>query len=126
MGSIQIPYTKVILTVFLVGFALFFFYDYRATKSELTEKKAQLMAMSSQIEEQNKAIQTLEVDVNTYKKQQPQVIEKVVTKYKNVQVVDNTCEAKLSAIYSAQQVFYNSAQESSPYTSLSLFNKGGK
>lgn len=123
MGSIQIPYAKVILAVFLVGIALFFFYDYRATKSELTEKKAQLMVLSTQIEEQNAAIKSLEVDVSTYKEQQPKVIEKVVTKYKNVQVVDNTCEAKLSAIYAAQQVFYNTSVEASPYTNLSLLKR---
>ena len=86
-----------------------FVYDYKITKSALETKKAELIVVSEQIKTQNEAIEKLKIDVETYKNQKPQVIEKIVTKYQNIEVIKNnaTCEEKLSKLEEYVKVFYN-------------------
>lgn len=86
-------------------------YDYKETKARLEAKKAEVMIMSDKIKTQNDAIEALKLDVEVYKNKKPQIIEKIVTKYENIQVKDDTCEAKLEAIYEAQKLFFDSVNK---------------
>lgn len=85
---------KVCLILFVVIICLGFLYDYVSTKSELANKKAELVILSDRVNEQNEAIKNLELDVETYKNKQPEIVEKIVTKYQTVVETKtiNTCE----------------------------------
>lgn len=69
---------------------------------ELTEKlynnKAVLDFQSKQIEQQK-------IDIEKYKNQKPIIKEKIITKYKDKVVYDNTCESKLKAYESLLETF---------------------
>lgn len=80
--------------------------SYANLKAELATSQDQVKVLSSTIEEQNKAIDELKLDVEKYKEQKPQIVEKIVTKYKNVEVKDTTCEETLKSIYNLQQEFF--------------------
>lgn len=90
-----------IISVALLGYSL---YD---TQKELLAKKTELVVVSSKLEEQNKAIESLKLDITKYKNQKPKVIEKIVTKYNEIKVKDDTCESYLEAIYNTQVEFFN-------------------
>ena len=68
-----------IISVALLGYSL---YD---TQKELLAKKTELVVVSSKLEEQNKAIESLKLDITKYK----------------------TCESYLEAIYNTQVEFFN-------------------
>lgn len=82
--------------------------DYTTSKAELQAKKAELLLLSHTIQEQNTAIKKLEIDVETYKNKKPQIVEKIVEKYKTTEVKDETCEAYMVAIYQDQLKFFDS------------------
>lgn len=104
---------KILAVLLVIGICAGFIYDYSQTKSYLQAKKAEIMIMSDKIKAQNDAIAGLKLDVETYKNKKPQIIEKIVTKYQNIEVKDNTCEAKLEAIHEAQKLFYQSINKNS-------------
>lgn len=96
----------------IIGFLIFsvlvgFLYDYIKAKTIISEKEAQIVLLSQAIEEQNKSINKLELDISNYKKQKPKIVEKIVEKYKTIKVKDNSCESYLNSIYEAQQLFFN-------------------
>lgn len=99
----------IVLGLAIIGIVGTFIYDYRLTKEQLEAKKAELLAASAQIKSQNEAIETLRLDVEAYKNKKPQIIEKIVTKYKEVPVVstDATCEEKWNSLRDYIRVFYN-------------------
>lgn len=94
--------------IFLIAFIVVvgFIYDYINTKTKLSDKEAQILLLSESIETQNKAIKDLELDISNYKKQKPKVVEKIVEKYKTINVKDDSCESYMKAIYEAQQSFF--------------------
>ena len=104
---------KILALLLVIGICAGFIYDYSQTKSNLQAKKAEIMIMSDKIKAQNDAIAGLKLDVEAYKNKKPQIIEKIVTKYQNIEVKDETCEAKLEAIHEAQKLFYQSINKNS-------------
>lgn len=99
---------KIITIAFLLGIVGFFIFDYQTVKNDLTRKRAEILIMNDKIQTQNEAIKALEIDVETYKNKKPQIIEKIVTKYQDIVVKDETCESQLEAIYESQRLFFNS------------------
>lgn len=99
----------IVLSCVILSAIGFFIYDYRLTKEQLETKKAELLAASAEIKSQNEAIEKLRLDVDTYKNLKPQIIEKIVTKYKEIPVVstDATCEEKWDSLRDYIRVFYN-------------------
>lgn len=85
-----------------------FVYDYTSSKVELQKRKDELVIMSAKVEEQNNAIKALEIDVETYKNKEPQVIEKIVTKYNKVVETKtiNTCENLSEGLYNLNSTFF--------------------
>lgn len=104
------PWIKITMVAFIVSIIAFLMWDYSNTKADLQAKKAELQMLSLHIEEQNNAIKALEIDIQAYKNKKPQIIEKIVTKYQEVQVKDNTCEAAMEAIFESQLKFFDSVQ----------------
>lgn len=102
---------KIAVVMFLLGIVVFFIFDYKNIKNELVVKKAEILIMSDRIASQNEHIGKLKIDVDTYKNKKPQIVEKIVTKYEEIEVKDETCEAKLDAIYEAQKVFFKSVNK---------------
>lgn len=84
-------------------------YEWRITKEQLETKKAELLAASAEIKSQNEAIEKLRLDVDTYKNKRPEIIEKIVTKYKEIPVAsgDATYEQKWESLENYVRVFYN-------------------
>lgn len=99
----------IILTTIIISALAFFVYDYNITKEQLETKKAELLAASAEIKSQNEAIEKLRLDVDTYKHKRPEIIKKIVTKYKEIPVVsiDATCEQKWESLENYVRVFYN-------------------
>lgn len=99
----------IVLALAVIGIIGAFIYDYQLTKEQLETKKAELLAASAQIKSQNEAIESLRLDVESYKNKKPQIVEKIVTKYKEVPVVstDATCEEKWNSLKDYIRVFYN-------------------
>lgn len=99
----------IVLALAIIGIIGAFIYDYQLTKEQLETKKAELLAASAQIKSQNEAIESLRLDVESYKNKKPQIIEKIVTRYKEVPVVstDATCEEKWNSLKDYIRVFYN-------------------
>lgn len=98
---------KIVVAIAIIGVITGFIIDYKMTKEKLETKKAELLAAYEQIKSQNDAIKKLEVDVETYKEKKPQIVEKVITKYQDVKVTDETCEAKLEALSAYAKLFYD-------------------
>lgn len=99
----------IVIATIIIGVVSALIYDYQLTKEQLETKKAELLAASEQIKSQNEAIESLRLDVESYKNKKPQIIEKIVTKYKEVPVVsqDATCEEKWNSLKDYIRVFYN-------------------
>lgn len=99
----------IVLALAIIGIVGAFIYDYQLTKEQLETKKAELLAASAQIKSQNEAIESLRLDVESYKNKKPQIVEKIVTRYKEVPVVstDATCEEKWNSLKDYIRVFYN-------------------
>lgn len=99
----------IVLALAIIGIIGAFIYDYQLTKEQLETKKAELLAASAQIKSQNEAIESLRLDVESYKNKKPQIVEKIVTRYKEVPVVstDATCEEKWNSLKDYIRVFYN-------------------
>lgn len=105
---------RIAVITFLLGIVAFFAWDYKTIKDDLVAKKAQVQLLSVTIEEQNEKITSMKIDVEAYKNKKPQLIEKIVTQYQEIQVKDETCEAKLDAIYEAQKVFFDAINKNQP------------
>lgn len=106
-----ISYSKgllIAISVIIVGIII---WDYVDTSIELESKKYELLILSDKMREQNEAIKSLSLDIEKYKNKKPQIVEKIVTKYNEIQVKDKTCEAYMKAIYDSQLVFYNRKQK---------------
>lgn len=99
----------IVLALAIIGIVGAFIYDYQLTKEQLETKKAELLASSAQIKSQNESIESLRLDVESYKNKKPQIVEKIVTRYKEVPVVstDATCEEKWNSLKDYIRVFYN-------------------
>ena len=97
---------RIVVAVMIVSVIAGFIYDYKLTKERLETKKAELIAAYEQIKSQNESIKKLEIDVANYKELKPQIIEKTITKYQNVKVTDETCEAKLNALQEYTNLFF--------------------
>lgn len=82
-------------------------YSYALTKEELSAKKVELSVVSSKLDNQNKIIESMKVDLEAYKKKKPEIVEKIVTKYEQIEIPDAKCESYLEAIYKAQVEFFN-------------------
>lgn len=105
-ASLIIKISLVIVILSVIGF---FIYDYRMSKAQLEAKKAELIAVSEQIKSQNEAIEKLKIDGDFYKNQKPKVVEKIVTRYQEVEVLkpDATCEERIAKLEEYVKVFYN-------------------
>lgn len=82
-------------------------YSFVLTREELASKRVELSVVSSKLENQNKIIESMKIDLEAYKNKKPKIVEKIVTKYEEIQVKDERCESYLEAIYKAQVEFFN-------------------
>ena len=105
MGSSLV--IKVLCVLLIFGTASFLFYDYIQTKELYRVKQSELLSLSAHLQEQNEAIARLKIDVETYKNKKPQIVKQIVTKYEEVQIKDETCEAELESIRQLTQTFFN-------------------
>lgn len=67
-------------------------------KEELATKKAELAVVGATLDKQNQTVKALQLDVEKYKNKKPQIIEKIITKYQDIEIKDETCEAYMKAI----------------------------
>ena len=105
-ASLIIKISLIIVILSVIGF---FIYDYKMSKAQLEAKKAELIAVSEQIKSQNEAIEKLKIDVDFYKNQKPKVVEKIVTRYREIEALkpDATCEERIAKLEEYVKVFYN-------------------
>lgn len=98
---------KAILIALAVISVCLLIYSFVLTREELASKRIELSVVSSKLENQNKAIESMKLDLEAYKNKKPKIVEKIVTKYEQIQVRDEKCESYLEAIYKAQIEFFN-------------------
>lgn len=103
MGTLT--YVKGCLIAIVALAIIYVVWDYSITKAALEAKKAEVLLLSEKMKEQNVAIKALKVDIDKYKKQKPKIVEKIVTKYKNITLKDNSCESYMKAINEANHIF---------------------
>lgn len=100
---------KIAIFIVILSTAGYFFYDYRMAKANLEAKKAELVAVSLQIKEQNEKIEKMRLEIDTYKNKKPEIIKEIITKYKEIPVVtaDATCEERWKNLEDYVKVFFN-------------------
>lgn len=60
------------------------------------------------LKSQNEAILKQKLDLKKYYEEKAKTDAKIITKYKNVYLKDNTCEAKLNEINNVTNLYYSS------------------
>lgn len=91
---------KVALFIITIIMLLIMWKEHTQTKIALQEKKMELLQMSVVLKERDSIIDTLQDDLDKYKtdsKDSHDRLDKIVSKYKDIQVKNDTCEAQLSA-----------------------------
>lgn len=73
---------------------------------EIARLKAELANASTLLDTQNKQILQDKLDLEAYQAQAQEIRERVVTRYVNTHTKDKACEAQLSAIKNALEIFY--------------------
>ena len=73
---------------------------------EIARLKAELANASILLQTQNAQILQDKLDLEAYQTQAQEIRERVVTRYVNTHTQDKACEAQLSAIKQALQIFY--------------------
>lgn len=73
---------------------------------EIAKLKSELANASTLLQAQNAQILQDKLDLEAYQAQAQEVKERVITRYINTSTKDKACEAQLSAIKQAVQVFY--------------------
>lgn len=84
----------------------FLTFNYVKLSKDYADCSASLANRDTILDVQNKQIEQQRVDIEKYKEVQPQVKEKIVTKYKTIDVTDIKCEAQLKSINNAIDLFY--------------------
>lgn len=98
---------KILCVLLAFGTISLLFYDYIQTKEMYRVKQTELLSLSTHLQEQNEAIKKLKIDVEKYKNKKPKIVKQIVTKYEEVQVKDETCEAELESISQLTKLFFN-------------------
>ena len=73
---------------------------------EIARLKAEIANASTLLQAQNAQILQDKLDLEAYQAQASEARERVITRYVNTSTQDKACEAQLSAIKKALQVFY--------------------
>lgn len=73
---------------------------------EIARLKAELANASTLLDTQNKQILQDKLDLEAYQAKAQEIRERVVTRYVNTHTKDKACEAQLSAIKNALEIFY--------------------
>lgn len=73
---------------------------------EIAKLKAELANASTLLQAQNAQILQDKIDLEAYQTQAQEIRERVVTRYVNTSTQDKACEAQLSAIKKALEIFY--------------------
>ncbi|SQB99539.1 Uncharacterised protein [Helicobacter fennelliae] len=92
----------------IIAYVGFISYKNNALNSEVAELREALANRDTILQMQNEAILQKALEVENYKKAQEQVKEKIITRYKTIQVDLGTtsCEAKLKALESQLNTFF--------------------
>ncbi|KAA8711134.1 hypothetical protein [Helicobacter canis] len=73
---------------------------------EIAKLKSELANASTLLQAQNAQILQDKLDLEAYQAKAQEVRERVITRYVNTSTQDKVCEAQLSAIKQALQIFY--------------------
>lgn len=73
---------------------------------EIAKLKDELANASTLLDTQNKQILQDKLDLEAYQSKAQEIRERVVTRYVNTHTKDKACEAQLSAIKNALEIFY--------------------
>lgn len=73
---------------------------------EIAKLKGELANASTLLDTQNKQILQDKLDLEAYQAKAQEIRERVVTRYVNTHTKDKACEAQLSAIKNALEIFY--------------------
>ncbi len=81
--------------------------EYANLKSKLTHQELQNISLNKALDNQNKAIQKLYIDIETYKAKKPEIKEKIIYKYKSLPVSNNnSCVEILDSIKLKVKTWY--------------------
>ena len=78
---------------------------------EIARLKGELANASTLLDTQNKQILQDKLDLEAYQAKAQEIRERVVTRYVNTHTKDKACEAQLSAIKNALEIFYTRSQK---------------
>lgn len=92
--------------IVIVLACLYFLYDYTSSKVELQKKTDELALVTNMLEQQNTTIKQLELDVGAYKNKEPEIIEKIVTKYQIETKTINTCDDVVDSVFNLNSSFF--------------------
>lgn len=99
---------KYIIIGAIILLILYFFNSYASLKADkllLINQKTHLELL---IDHQNETLLNMRLEIKEYKEQEPKVVEKIITKYKNIEVEKNaSCEEVIKKIEQAVGVFYD-------------------
>lgn len=95
------------IIVSLLTLLAYLYFCNRNLESRNDELSKKLHNNQAVLELQTKQIEQQKIDIEKYKKQKPIIQEKIITKYKDKVVYDNTCESKLKAYERLLETFKN-------------------
>lgn len=102
-----IKYINLIIIVSLVTLLTYLYFCNRNLESRNQELIEKLYNKQAVLDFQSKQIEQQKIDIEKYKNQKPIIKEKIITKYKDKVVYDNTCESKLKAYETLLETFKN-------------------
>lgn len=99
-------YIIAIAFITLIGFiSTLSVWNYTQGK-EIARLKSELANASTLLQAQNAQILQDKLDIEAYQTKAQEIRERVVTRYVNTHTKDKACEAQLSAIKNALEIFY--------------------
>lgn len=110
MGSVKI-YVVCGVSAMLIGLISFFAYTNHSLSKELALTKEKLAECNISIEVQNKAIERLKLDTESFKQNIEKEKASIKARYEKLTNTEaHTCEAKLHKIDEALHLFYQRSQ----------------
>lgn len=105
-GSV-FKYINLIILASLVTLIVYLYFCNKNLENKNEELVEKIYNKQAVLDFQSKQIEQQKIDIEKYKNQKPIIKEKIITKYKDKVVYDNTCESKLKAYETLLETFKN-------------------
>lgn len=100
-------YASATAIITLLVICILLYLNVKELKQNIKQVETQLYSKQAVLEFQSREIERQKLDIQNYKSQKPIIKEKIITKYKDKIIYDETCESKLKAYEDLLKIFNN-------------------